>query len=84
MPATRMTTGTSTGGGIARRNSSTGSVSARNRGLAPIATPSAMPAHNATVYPTASRARLGATSSSSRRPNQVSRNAARIRASGGR
>jgi hypothetical protein len=43
MPANSMITGTSTGGGTARKNSRTGSVAARNRGLAPIAIPAAMP-----------------------------------------
>ncbi len=43
MPAKRMRIGTSTGGGMARRNSSTGSVAARSRRLLPMATPSATP-----------------------------------------
>ena len=38
-----MITGTSTGGGIARKNSSTGSAAERNRRLTPIATPAATP-----------------------------------------
>ncbi len=39
IPATRMMTGTRTGGGMARRNSSTGSANERSHRFEPISTP---------------------------------------------
>jgi hypothetical protein len=44
MPANSMMTGTRTGGGTARRNSRTGSHTARTRRYEPITVPSATPA----------------------------------------
>jgi hypothetical protein len=84
MPATRMKIGTSTGGGIARRNSSTGSRAARSRGEPPMATPSPTPATVARANPASSRARLGSTSSTSRAPTQTLGTTSRIWRSGGR
>ena len=49
MPAIRMKTGTSTGGGIARRNSSTGSRNARTSRMLPISTPSPTPPTSASA-----------------------------------
>jgi hypothetical protein len=43
IPAKSMMIGISTGGGIARRNSRTGSVSARSHRLDPMSTPSPIP-----------------------------------------
>jgi hypothetical protein len=84
MPAIRMKIGTSTGGGIARRNSSTGSQAARSRGEVPTATPRATPTTVARANPASSRARLGSTSSTSRGPSQTSAKVSRILRSGGR
>jgi hypothetical protein len=84
MPATRMKIGTSTGGGMARRNSSTGSRAARRPREDPTSTPRATPATVARANPASSRATLGSTSSASRPPSQVSAKAARMSRSGGR
>jgi hypothetical protein len=84
MPATRMKMGTSTGGGMARRNSSTGSRVARSRREEPTTTPRATPATLATANPASSRARLGRTSSTSRGPTQTPAKVSRIWRSGGR
>ena len=84
MPANRMMTGTSTGGGMARKNSSTGSSTARTRGIVPTSVPTPTPAATATPYPTASRARLGSTSARSRCPVQTSPKVRRMSRSGGK
>ena len=72
-PTTSIRTGTSTGGGIARKNSNSGSVNRRSHLTSPIGTPSAIPSAIASPVPMAKRATLGSTSELSRSPNQVSR-----------
>jgi hypothetical protein len=83
MPANSMMTGTSTGGGTARRNSRTGSHTARTRRYEPMTVPRATPATAAHAYPADSRSTLGSTSSRSRSPVQTSGNVVRIVRSGG-
>jgi hypothetical protein len=71
MPIRSISTGTSTGGGTARKNSSTGSVRARSHVNDPIRRPPRMPRTMAAATPTKRRRRLGNTSERSRSPNHV-------------
>ena len=48
-PESRMSSGTSTGGGVARKNSSTGSSVARTRACRPMTTPRPIPTSAATT-----------------------------------
>ena len=75
MPISSIRTGISTGGGIARKNSSTGSVKSRSHLTEPISRPAAIPITIAATTPTSRRPIEGNTSETIRSPNQVSANA---------
>lgn len=72
IPMMSISTGISTGGGIARRNSISGSRSARSHGMEPTASPITIPITMAASSPAVMRARLGSTSVRNRPENHTS------------
>jgi hypothetical protein len=82
-PITTMPNGISAGGGIDRRNSTTGAVPRRNTREPPSAVPTPTPSATAIAYPSAMRRRLGHTSLPTRSNNQLSAKRSSTSGSGG-